>query len=159
MGTEVGTGGSNKHPDLFLSSQQCVWLGPGDVQWYLAAPRPLTWRKVRPVAGDREAALEMVSAITDFLISRRQKEMCTLFYELTFLSCQAGNTCIELGRHSREPLHLTLSLHFLGRSCRAQSNSADKKQLAFSTNLERGGPPPFLIPPAHVKVQGGQVPL
>lgn len=113
------------------------------------------------MAGDREASLEMVSAITDFLRSRKQKEMCTLLYELTFLSCRAGNTCIELGRHSHEPLHLTLSLHFLGRSCRALNNSVDRKpkQLALSTNPERGGPPPFLIPPAHVKVQGGQVPL
>lgn len=127
MWTRVGTGGSKSHPDLFLSPPQCVWLGPRDVPWYSPAPSPLAWRQARPMARHRAAALEIVSVITDFLMSRKQKEMCILFYELPFLSCWAGNTCIELGRHSHKPSHLTLSLQFPNSSCRSQSNSVEKK--------------------------------
>lgn len=161
MWTRVGTGGSKSHPDLFLSPPQCMWLGPRDVPWYSPAPSPLAWRQARPMARHRAAALEIVSVITDFLMSRKQKEMCILFYELPFLSCWAGNTCIELGRHSHKPSHLTLSLQFPNSSCRSQSNSVEKKpeKLASSTGLYGSdAAPPAPIPPPHITAQGGEVP-
>lgn len=111
-----------------LSSTMCMWLGRRDVPWYSPAPTPLAWRQARPMARQRAAALEIVSVITDFLMSRKQKEMCILFYELPFLSCQAGNTCMKLGRHSHKPSHLTLSLHFPVSSCGCTEQQCRKKE-------------------------------
>lgn len=148
-----------------LSSTTCMWLGRRGVPWYSPAPTPLAWRQARPMARQRAAALEIVSVITDFLMSRKQKEMCILFYELPFLSCQAGNTCIKLGRHSHKPSHLTLSLHFPVSSCGCTEQQCRKKKkkpekLAFSTDpYGSDATPPVLIPPSHVTAQGREVPL